>query len=71
MPAENGRVTQEELYKAMSDLRTDLMKWRDWADERFVSKDEFGPVKGIAYGVVAIIGTAIIGALIAMVINTP
>ena len=55
----------------MSDLRSDLMKWRDWADERFVSKDEFGPVKGIAYGVVAIIGTAIIGALIAMVINTP
>ena len=71
MPAKNGRVTQEELYTAMSDLRSDLMKWRDWADERFVSKDEFGPVKGIAYGVVAIIGTAIIGALIAMVINTP
>lgn len=68
---ENGRVTQEELYKAMTELQSSLMKWRDWADERFVSKGEFAPVRAIAYGIVAIVGTAVFGALVAMAMRQP
>lgn len=38
-------------------------------DDHYVTKDEFDPIKKLVYGVVGLILTAVVGALVALVIN--
>lgn len=54
----------EYLRKEVGEIRNDI-------DNKFVTSDEFMPVRMIAYGVVALVGTGIIGALITLIVRTP
>lgn len=38
-------------------------------DEKFVTQTEFDPIRKLVYGLVGLILTAVVGALIAMVVN--
>lgn len=50
-------------------IRRDLDDIKERLDTKFVTKDEFRPVKNIVYGMVTIILTAVIGAIVALVIR--
>ena len=41
-------VSQRELYQGMVELRDKLDDFKDWADKRFVSKQEFVPIQNRA-----------------------
>ena len=51
------RSTVERLEKSIDDIK-----------ESYVTKDEFNPVKSIAYGMVSIVLVTVIGALLSLVI---
>ena len=52
----------EYLRKEVAEMRKDL-------DDNFVSKDEFYPVRMIAFGMITLVMTGIIGAVITMMIK--
>jgi len=64
-------VSQRELYQGMVELRDKLDDFKDWADKRFVSKQEFVPVQKVVYGLVGATSLAVLGALIAIVLKAP
>lgn len=41
----------------------------DKLDEKYVTQDEFDPIKKIVYGIVALILTAVVGAIVSLVLN--
>lgn len=55
-------VSLKDIYQAIQDFR-------DEVKDSYVTKDEFQPVKAIAYGLVTLILTGVVGALLATVIQ--
>ena len=62
MKKKNDKVTIREVYALIKELRTDIK-------DGFVTRDEFRPVKAIAFGMVAIIMLAVFTAILAGVVN--
>lgn len=62
------RTELRHLTHAVARLETAVSDGEDRADKRFVTKEEFAPVRAIVYGLVALILTAVFGALIALVV---
>jgi hypothetical protein len=58
----NGKVTLKDIYTAINDLRQEVR-------DGYVTKDEFGPVRSIAYGTVGLILVAVLTAVVANVIK--
>lgn len=58
----NTKVTIKDVYELINDLREDIGK-------NYVSKTEFWPVKTLVYGFVALMMTAVVGAIIAQVVR--
>lgn len=58
------KVTLRDVYDAINELRAEVGK-------NYVTKDEFNPVRMIAYGLVSVILMSVIGALIIVVIRSP
>lgn len=56
------KVTLKDIYNSIQDFRTEVR-------DTYVTKDEFNPVKAIAYGTVGLTLTAVLGALIATVVK--
>lgn len=50
-------------------LENDVKEIKGELSSKFVTKEEFGPVKNIAYAVVTIICIAVIGALVSLVVK--
>ena len=56
------------LTQATMDIKSDVIEIKAKLDSRYVSKDEFEPIKKLVYGVVGLILTTVIGALLALVV---
>ncbi len=57
-----------EIKEMMQQVKLDLDEKDKRNEERYVNRDQFDPVQKIVYGVVALILTAVVGALIALVL---
>jgi len=55
-------ITLKDIYDSIEDLRCEVR-------DTYVTKDEFNPVKAIAYGMVGFILVGVLGALITNVIK--
>jgi len=55
-------ITNNDIFKAISDFRNEIRGC-------YVSNDRFMPVEKLVYGLVGIILLAVVGALVALVIN--
>ena len=75
---DSGNTIQAQL--AIAGLQKDIVYMRekldemsDKLDEKYVTQDEFKakfePISKIVYGIVAIIVTAVVGALLSLVVN--
>lgn len=40
-------------------------------EDKYVTQDEFDPIKKLTYGLVALILTSVVGAIISIVVNAP
>lgn len=58
----NNKVTLKDVYQQIDLLRQDI-------EERYVTYKEFKPVKGLVYGFVILILTAVATALVAQVVT--
>jgi len=58
----SDQPTLRDIYEAVQDLRAEV-------SEKYVTKDEFLPVKGVTYGLVALILMAVATALVETVIR--
>lgn len=75
--SEQGIVTQlavmaETLVfvrQNVSDVKADIADIKVKMEQHYVTKEEFSPVKNLVFGMVAVILTAVIGALITLVIR--
>lgn len=56
------------IKKAVDDLKKSVDEVKKNTEENFVTKAEFAPVKQIVYGLVGLVLTAVVGALIGLVI---
>lgn len=56
------KITLRDIYNLIDDLRCEMR-------ELYVTKDQFYPVKTIAYGIAGMAVTAVIGALLALVVK--
>lgn len=66
MTSDNGgKVTLRDIYTAVQEFRDEIR-------ETYVTKAEFAPVMRVVYGLVTLILTAVVAALIGLVIiKTP
>lgn len=53
----DSKVTLKDIYDAVNSLREDMAK-------TYVTKDAFLPVQWIAYGLMGIVGTTVLGAIL-------
>ena len=61
----------KDITELKSDIKSDVADLKQRIDNmgnRYVSQDEFKPVRSIVYGLVGIILTTVIGALISLVL---
>jgi ABC-type phosphate transport system permease subunit len=58
----NKPVTIKDVYESVECLRHEIQA-------NYVTKDEFAPVKSIAYGLMAIIATTVFAAILAQVVK--
>jgi hypothetical protein len=57
------------LQNDISHIQTDIKEIKEKLENRYITKDEFDPVKKIVYGLVGVILVAVVGALIAIVVK--
>lgn len=50
-------------------IQSDLHALQESIGSTYVTREEFKPVKGVVYGLIAIMGTSLVGALIALVLR--
>ena len=66
------KITTKEVYRLVEDtrkeLKDDISNLNDKVDSKYVTHDEFEPVKKVVYGLVGLILVAVIGALIGLII---
>lgn len=56
------KVTLKDIYESVEHLRQEIQ-------ENYVTKDEFVPVKAIAYGLIGTIGLTVLAAVLAQVVK--
>lgn len=66
---ENQEVINEGMRKDIEFIKDNLKEINVKLDQKYVTHDEFEPVKKIVYGIVALILTSVVVALIALVIK--
>jgi hypothetical protein len=57
------------LANDISYIKTTLIKIETLVRDKYVTKDEFIPVRNIAYGFVALVLVTVVGALLALVVH--
>lgn len=67
-PKLNNEIEVALIKQALLDIKAQVTKMDTKLDSNFVTKEEFGPVKNIVYGMVAVILLAVIAALVALII---
>ena len=70
MRTENNLEARVEVaIEQIRQIRIDITRIETKLDNNYVTKDEFDPIRKIVYGVVTIILTGVVGALLALVVN--
>ena len=57
------------IFQDIGYIKTDVGEIKALVKNNYVTKDEFDPVKKIAYGVVSVILIGVLGAILTIVIN--
>lgn len=69
----NLTMRPEEVYKLVEDIRkelkADMTKIEDTADRIFVKMEAFDPVRKVVYGLVGIVLTAVVLAIVGLAIQ--
>jgi hypothetical protein len=68
---DNEHYNEGGVVTSIKYIQRDIAEIKEKLDDKYVTKDEFLPVKNIVYGMVAIILIAVLGGLIALIINSP
>lgn len=58
-----------KLSSDMSHVRENISRINDQLDEKYVTKEEFGPIQKIVYALVALMLTGIVGAVISLALQ--
>ena len=64
--AENHKVELAVMANDIKNIKDDVSEIKDKLDNQYVTKTEFEPVKKVVYGIVGLILTAVIAALIGL-----
>jgi ABC-type phosphate transport system permease subunit len=67
----NEHMSEGGIIASIKYIQRDIAEINLKLDDKYVTKDQFEPVKNVVYGLVALILIAVVGALIALVINNP
>lgn len=59
----------KEIREQLTDMVQLQRENQEKLDEKYVSQDQFWPVKTLVYGVVALMLTSVVGALLILVVN--
>lgn len=62
-------IDQAVILTTLTNVERRIDSIDDKLEKNYVSQDQFAPVKNIVYGMVSVILVAVIGAIIALVIN--
>ena len=69
MTEENERITLVQIKTDLDYIKRDIAEIKATIRADYVTREEFSPIKNIVYGLVGIILTSVIGALVALVIQ--
>lgn len=69
--ADNEAFNEGGIVTSIKYIQRDIAEINTKLDDKYVTKDQFDPVRNIVYGLVAVILLAVVGALIALVIINP
>lgn len=69
MTDENERITLAQIKTDLDYIKRDIADIKATIRTDYVTREEFSPIKSIVYGLVGIIMTAVVGALVALVIK--
>jgi hypothetical protein len=64
----NGKVTMARIDERLKAVQVDVIEVKALIKSDYVTRTEFEPVKKIVYGMVALILTAVLGALVGLVL---
>lgn len=67
----NELMSEGGVAASIKYIQRDIALINDKLDDKYVTKDEFRPVRNVVYGMVGIILTAVILALVYLVIHRP
>lgn len=59
----------EYIKEAIDKLNLQISEWQKKAEREYVTHKEFEPVRNLVYGVVAMVGLSIVGALMALLLR--
>lgn len=62
MTDQGEKITLKDVYDAINGLRAEIAT-------NYVTKAEFAPVRAVAYGLVAVIVLAVVGAMLTQVVK--
>lgn len=67
----NEHMSEGGIIASIKYIQRDIAEINVKLDDKYVTKDQFDPVKNIVYGLVALILVAVVGALVALIIINP
>jgi len=59
----------EYIKLGLEDTKNNINLIKNKLENRYISRDEFAPIKSIVYGLVGLILTGVVGALIALILK--
>ena len=65
----NERLSSQGAVAAIKYIQRDIAEINKKLDDKYVTKEEFKPIKNLVYGFVALALSAIIAALLALIIK--
>jgi len=65
---DNGKISLALIAKDIEYIKKDVSEIKTKIDSDYVTKEEFIPVQRVVFGLVALILTAVVGALVGLVV---
>lgn len=64
-----GRITLDTIANDIGYIKEDIKDIKDTVGSTYVTKDQFEPIRNIVYGLVGLILTAVVVAILAIVVG--
>ena len=68
MIAKNDKIKLAVMARDVKYIRGEVKEIKERLDDQYVTKTEFDPIKKVVYGIIALILTAVVGALVGLVL---